>query len=89
MSAIDRIKEWMDGYIQQREKEYGSAFHKDEKSIEEFYNFLSSLAAERCVWDIEVDVGCRTACDNYCCYCPDTDWIYCPYCGKRIEVKED
>ena len=71
MNAIERVKEWMDGYIQQREKEYGSAFHKDEKSIEEFYNFLSSLASERCVWNVEKtdDVEfLRPSCRESQCY---------------------
>ena len=55
---------------------------------EELLSFLDSLSQERCVWKMEVDVGCQTSCDNYCCYCPDTDWIYCPYCGGKLEVKE-
>ena len=101
MNAIDRIKEWMDGYIQQREKEYGSAFHKDEKSIEEFYNFLSSLAAERCVWEEKPDpdfdgahyyeTQCGLLMDDetaYGWFQGDTShWGHCR-CGKRIEVKE-
>ena len=92
MNAIDRIKEWMDGYIQQREKEYGSAFHKDEKSIEEFYNFLSSLEKERCVWKASDspyyywELSCHGGGSNDQA---NTSWEYCPYCGKRIEIKEE
>lgn len=94
MDTIERVKEWLDGYIQQREKEYGSAFHKDEKSIEEFYNFLSSLAAERCVWAWDNDGFYHTSCGKAWQFSDDRkgigDFDTCPFkgCGKRIEVKE-
>lgn len=92
--TTERVKEWLDGYIQQREKEYGSAFHKDEKSIEEFYNFLSSLSAERCIWkrledrgEYELFDACLTPTEL--AYSAIDEFEYCPYCGKRIEVKDE
>ena len=101
-TTVERVKEWMDGYIQQREKEYGSAFHKDEKSIEEFYNFLASLAAERCVWKRIKDPDFEEAYyyESDCGSCvedslaqewfktPDESKWYLCKCGKRIEIKE-
>ena len=63
---------------------------------EELLSFLDSLAAERCVWTPEVKredgswILARTSCQV-----PffETVWFskhysVCPYCGKRIEVKE-
>ena len=53
--------------------------------------FLSSLASERCVWKASDspyyywELSCHGGGSNDQA---NTSWEYCPYCGKRIEVKE-
>jgi hypothetical protein len=53
--------------------------------------FLSSLEKERCVWKASDspyyywELSCHGGGSNDQA---NTSWEYCPYCGKRIEVKE-
>ena len=53
---------------------------------------LKSLASERCVWKASDspyyywELSCHGGGSNDQA---NTSWEYCPYCGKRIEVKEE
>ena len=43
---------------------------------------------ERCVWKWDADNEYKTACDGTYIV-PESDWAYCPLCGKRIVFEDD
>ena len=88
MDTIERVKDWVES-----NGEYDRESHTWADSINPYRlkEFLSSLAAERCVWKASDspyyywELSCHGGGSNDQA---NTSWEYCPYCGKRIEVKE-
>lgn len=42
---------------------------------------------EKCGWSGNPDCGYKTNCRKYIVLARDDDFNFCPFCGKRIEVK--
>jgi DNA-directed RNA polymerase subunit RPC12/RpoP len=84
MSVIERMKDWVLNYLDPAFPNLISRW--------ELLRFLKSLASERCVWKVSDspyyywELSCHGggSIDQ-----ANTSWEYCPYCGKRIEVKEE
>lgn len=91
MDMIERVKEWVQKNGIPFEVDFGEGDHDEEfiRSVD-ILDVLASLSAERCVW-ANADRGLLgfhdTACGNRVAM--NMNFKYCPYCGKRIEVKEE
>ena len=92
MDTIERVKDWVES-----NGEYDRESHTWADSINPYRlkEFLSSLASERCVWEVKLTTDIdylSIACDKQKGLErkePFTNFKYCPYCGKQIVVKEE
>lgn len=88
METIERVQEFVKNHSG------GFVSHGERRLLEacELESFLTSLASERCVWKASDspyyywELSCHGGGSNDQA---NTSWEYCPYCGKRIEVKDE
>ena len=94
MTVIERVKELLKDEVVENvvESRFLCGGVADVVCVRDVELLLDSLASERCVWKASDspyyywELSCHGGGSNDQA---NTSWEYCPYCGKRIEVKEE